>query len=87
MNVQELIMLLEDCDPEAEVRLAHQPGWPPGFELRGVAVPEEDVEPLPDADDAGDDLPMPGVVWLVERGHPDDSPYAPSYLRDIARVA
>ena len=87
MNVQELIELLEDCDPEAEVRLAHQPGWPLAFELRGVAVPEEDVEPLPDADDAGGDLPEPGVVWLVEGGHPDDPPYAPSYLWDIARVA
>jgi hypothetical protein len=39
MNMQELIELLEDCDPEAEVRLAHQPGWPLAFELRGVAAP------------------------------------------------
>jgi hypothetical protein len=81
MTVEELITLLEDCDPEAEVRLAHQPTWPLAFELRGVAVP----------DDAGregdeDDAPARGVVWLVEGGHPDDSPYAPSYLWDIARV-
>ena len=82
MNVHELIALLEDCDPEADVRLAHQPGWPLAFELRGVAAP----------DDAGyeDDeaaATEPGVVWLVEGGHPDDSPYAPNYLWDIARVA
>ena len=82
MTVQELIELLEDCDPEAEVRLAHQPGWPLAFELRGVAVPD-------DAGYEGDEeaAPEPGVVCLVEGGHPDDSPYAPSYLWDIARVA
>ena len=43
-------------------------------------------------DDAGHEVdeetaPETGVVWLVEGGHPDDSPYAPSYLWDIARVA
>ena len=66
MKVQDLIELLEDCDPEAEVRLADQPSWPLAFELRRVAVP----------DDAG-----------YEGGHTDDSPYAPNYLWDIARVA
>jgi hypothetical protein len=82
MTVEELIALLEDCDPEAEVRLAHQPSWPLAFELRGVAVPD-------DAGYEGDeaDAPKPGVVWLVEGSHPDDSPYALSYLWDIARVA
>jgi hypothetical protein len=82
MNVQELIELLEDCDPGSEVRLAHQPRWPLAFELRGVAVPD-------DAGYEGDEeaAPAVGLVWLVEGGHPDDSPYAPRYLWDIARVA
>jgi hypothetical protein len=82
MTVEELIALLEDCDPDAEVRLAHQPSWPLAFELRGVAVPD-------DAGYEGDeaDAPAPGVVWLVEGGHPDGSPYAPGYLWDIAWMA
>jgi hypothetical protein len=47
-----------------------------------VAVPEE-------AGYEGDeeDAPERGLVWLVEGGHAHDSPYAPSYLWDIARVA
>ena len=28
MTVQELIDVLQSMNPEAEVRLAHQPGWP-----------------------------------------------------------
>jgi hypothetical protein len=63
------------------VRLAHQPSWPLAFELRDVADPS-------DAGYEGDeeDEPEP-AVWLVEGGHPDDSPYAPSYVWDITRVA
>ena len=72
MTVEELITLLEDCDPQAEVRLAHQPSWPLAFQLRGVAVPDE-------AEYEGDDEDAPNrVVWLVEGDHPDGSPYAPS---------
>jgi hypothetical protein len=80
--VHELTELLEDCHPDAEVRLAHQPSWPLAFELRGVAVPD-------DAGCEGDEeaAPAVGLVWFVEGGHPDDSPYAPRYLWDIARVA
>lgn len=64
MNVQELIELLEDCDPGAQVQVAHQPGWPLAFGLRGVAVPDDaryegDEEPAPE----------PGIVWLAEGGH------------------
>jgi hypothetical protein len=83
MNVQELIELLEDCDPETEVRLATQPSWPLAFELRGVSVPDDVGHEGDDEEDALES----GVVWLVEGGHPDDSPHAPSYLWDIARVA
>jgi len=31
LTVEALIQALEDCDPHAEVRLAHQPSWPLQF--------------------------------------------------------
>jgi hypothetical protein len=31
LTVEALIEALEDCDPNAEVRLAHQPSWPLQF--------------------------------------------------------
>jgi hypothetical protein len=71
VTVQEVIELLEDCNPEAELRLAHQPGWPLAFQLHGV---------VSDDDDAITDV----VVWLVAGDHPDESPYAPSGLWDLA---
>ena len=89
MTVQELIMLLEDCDPEAEVRLAHQAHYPLAFHAQGIAVPVEDGEAgLDDYDDdnAEEDAQPENVVWILEGSHPDQ-PYAPSYLWDIARVA
>lgn len=41
MNVQDLMNLLKDMDPNAEVRLATQPNHPLAFELGGVAGPGE----------------------------------------------
>ena len=41
MNVQELIELLQDADPTAEVRIATQPSYPLAFNLYGVAVADE----------------------------------------------
>lgn len=41
MKVHELIAILEDCDPEAEVLLATQPHYPLEFRLAGVTVREE----------------------------------------------
>lgn len=41
MKVLELIELLEDCDPEAEVFLMTQPAWPFECSVRGIAVREE----------------------------------------------
>jgi len=70
ITVQELLDLLEDCNPDAEVRLAHQPGWPLAHQLHGV-VPDDDG--ITDA-----------MVWLVAGDHPDDSPYASSALWDRA---
>lgn len=36
MTVQDLIDQLEDCDPNAEVRLAIQPSWPFEHSVRDV---------------------------------------------------
>ena len=38
MTVSELRELLEGCDPEAEVRIMSQEGWPFENAIRGVAV-------------------------------------------------
>ena len=53
MTIAELMEALQGCDPDAEVRLAHQPSWPLEYALREVA------EVLVDHDG-------PAVVYLVE---------------------
>lgn len=45
MTVSRLIAQLEEMDPEAEVRLAHQPHWP--FEYSAAAAVEVTVEGEP----------------------------------------
>jgi len=68
MTVQGLIRLLEDCDPDAEVRFASQPSWP--FEYSIADMYEHWPEPEPDEDgnegsyeDIDDMMP---TVYLVE---------------------
>jgi hypothetical protein len=39
-----LIALLEDCDPDAQVRLAHQPTWPLQFTLAGIITTTDDLD-------------------------------------------
>lgn len=41
MTVSELIELLEDCDPDAEVLLMSQPSWPFEHTVAGVAIRSE----------------------------------------------
>ena len=41
MTVRERIDLLNDCDPEAEVRVMMQESWPFECEVEGIAVREE----------------------------------------------
>ena len=41
MTVRELLELLNDCDPEAEVRVMMQESWPFECEVAGIAVREE----------------------------------------------
>jgi hypothetical protein len=93
MTVAELIRLLEDCDPAAEVRLAHQPHWPLQYTLTGLTTSTDLPQPHPDTeadeepqtrpDDPDEDLV---VVWLLPGDHPEgDRPYAPQQLWHLAR--
>lgn len=43
MTVHDLLEILEDFDPEAEIRLAHNRSWPLAFQLGGVATDGEEV--------------------------------------------
>ena len=92
MNVTQMIELLEDCDPEAEVWLAHQPSWPLQFTVRGVYDPaatppecsEHGIAYVPaecgECDELTDTRHQVNgpVVYIVEGDHPNgSSPYAP----------
>jgi hypothetical protein len=52
MTVQELIEMLSELDPFAEVRLATQPSWPLEYELTGLLAQD----------------PAEQVVYLVQGG-------------------
>jgi hypothetical protein len=41
MTVNELIGYLQECDPEAEVRIMDQEGWPFECAIRGVVTRDE----------------------------------------------
>ena len=41
MKVSQLVDILNDCDPDANVILAEQPNWPLEHALEGIAVREE----------------------------------------------
>jgi hypothetical protein len=89
MNVAELIALLEDADPDAEVLMAHQPSWPLQFHVLGV-YDAADEEPRCTAHEVVDCTecgpPEPNTaVYLVEGSHPDDTPYAPRSAWDQVR--
>ena len=51
MNVKQLIEILEDLDPDAEVLLMSQQSWPFENGIAGVAVREDLVEDDQDLDD------------------------------------
>jgi hypothetical protein len=69
MKVKDLIAILEDCNPDADVLLASQPNWPFEYALRGVAVRESMEEREQDEEDApagSADGGRPSDVLLVE---------------------
>lgn len=66
MTVDELITLLEECDPEAEVRMAIHPSDPFESEIEGVVrgseVGKEDTVYLVEGDQLGS---PPSEVWSL----------------------
>jgi hypothetical protein len=55
MKVSELIELLEEQDPNAEVLVMSQPNWPFELSLAGVTTREEMLRTDRDEDGYGDD--------------------------------
>ena len=55
MKVSELIELLEEQDPNAEVLVMSQPNWPFELSLAGVTTREEMLRADRDEDGDGDD--------------------------------
>lgn len=77
MNVGDLLALIEDLDPETEIRIAHQPTWPLEYALAAAEVvyPPGHPDALhgngPDPLGGGEPEPTwdgetPVVVYLVE---------------------
>ena len=54
MTVSELMEMLEDCDPDATVRIMSQPNWPFEYAIRGLTVREELLNIYEDQEDEGD---------------------------------
>lgn len=65
MTVEELIEILEDLEPTAEVRIAHQPEWPMEYTVGEVVeCGPNDGEEDDDADVEDDD--REGIVYIGE---------------------
>ena len=67
MKVQELMELLADCDPDAEVLLASQPHWPFEYDVYGVAARKDVLCP---GDWTSDDECC-GICAMHMNDHPD----------------
>ena len=87
MNVGELIAFLEDYDPDIEVRLMTQIGWPLVFSVYGLWYPpkhatdREDSEAMYDEDGnvKEPDERLERILYIVEGGPPPgDNPYGDS---------
>jgi hypothetical protein len=72
MRVRELIEILGDCDPDAEVLIMSQPSWPFENAIAGVAVREEfgEDDGLDGDSEKAERHPEPGTatsdVFIVE---------------------
>jgi hypothetical protein len=92
MIVSELIELLQDADPEAEVLVAHQPGWPLQHTVHGVYDAADHEQACDEHDayecDECDSPPVNDHVYLVASdSHPEAGPYAPRDAWDGARTS
>ena len=72
MQVRELMAILEDQDPDAEVLLVTQRQWPFEYSLSGVSIRSEVEEADDDEDEDGDDEPEEGAPR--ERSRDDGAP-------------
>ena len=79
MIVEELLELLEEFNPEAEVRIAHQPSWPFEYEIVDVVPNGDEIADVLIDDDNARHFLNP-VVYLVEGAQL-------GYLPHEARVA
>jgi hypothetical protein len=71
MTVSELIRILQDYDPDSEVRIASQPRWPMEYRIQDAVETTEDegdINEDVDDDDREDDEDEPEirVVYIVE---------------------
>lgn len=90
MNVQELLDLLADCDPDAEIRIGIQPGYPLRHGVAGVLTQDPGGDDRYGPDDQDEDDPgdvTEGFVWiLANEGPPSypENPYANRTLWELA---
>lgn len=80
MTVAELIEMLEDMDPEAEVRIAQQPSWPFEYSIKDVVETggEQEADEKAENGEAEQDREeLPKVVYLVED---EQLGYLPGYV-------
>ena len=62
MTVGELIDVLQEMNPDSEVRWAAQPAWPFEYDIENVVVVREEYDP----DDEEGEVDLEPVVYLVE---------------------
>jgi hypothetical protein len=60
MTVQDL---LDDCNPQAEIRLAHNRSWPLAFQLGGMATDGEAIVWLVSGDHPVESPYAPSDLW------------------------
>jgi hypothetical protein len=65
MKAEELIQLLEDVEPDTEVRIMSQPSWPFEYSIRGTNLASElgDFKPHGYKEDQDDNV---DVLYLLE---------------------
>lgn len=66
MTVKELMEYLEDCNPEAEVRLAIQPNWPFEHSLSQIVEIDEFEDDDEEPEDQDPEAVAKPVVYLAE---------------------
>lgn len=68
MKVQELIEILSEKDPNAEVRIMCQPSWPFEYDLLGVVSREEFDSECSDEEGNWENDISPKDVFIVQGG-------------------